>query len=79
MATMTIGEVKARFSEVLESVRRGETIIVSYGKRREKVAAIVPYRKVAKSAPRRLGLLKGKARCRIAQDFSISDEQFLDG
>jgi antitoxin (DNA-binding transcriptional repressor) of toxin-antitoxin stability system len=79
MTTMTIGEIKARFSQVLESVRRGETIVVAYGKRRERVAAIVPYRKVVKSAPRHLGVLKGKGRCRIARDFSLSDEQFLDG
>ncbi|MBI2297036.1 MAG: prevent-host-death protein [Betaproteobacteria bacterium] len=73
---MTIGEVKARFSEVLESVRRGKTVIISYGRKREKVAALVPYRRAAAS-PRPLGLLRGKARCRIAKDFSVTDEQLL--
>jgi prevent-host-death family protein len=78
MPVLTIGELKARFSEVLESVRRGETIIISYGRRREKVAALVPYRRAAAAARRPLGLLRGKARCRIAGDFSVTDEQFLE-
>ncbi|MFN0316004.1 MAG: type II toxin-antitoxin system Phd/YefM family antitoxin [Burkholderiales bacterium] len=79
MPTMTIGEIKARFSDVLKSIQRGETVIVSYGKRREKIAAIIPYSQVAASTPRPLGLLKGKARCRIASDFSVTDEEFLAG
>ena len=77
MSVMTIGEVKARFSEVLESVRRGKTVIISYGRKREKVAALVPYRRAAAAKRRPLGLLRGKARCRIARDFSVTDEQLL--
>lgn len=79
MSTMTIGEVKARFSEVLKRIQRGETVIVSYGKRREKIAAIVPYGQVGSRKPRRLGLLKGKARCRIGRDFSMTDDELLAG
>lgn len=77
MSVMTIGEVKARFSEVLESVRRGKTVIISYGRKREKVAALVPYRRTAAAKRRPLGLLRGKARLRIAKDFSVTDEQLL--
>ena len=79
MSVMTTGEIKARFSEVLDSVRRGETVIISYGKKREKVAAIVPYTQVASASPRPLGLLRGKARCKIRKDFSLTDEQLLGG
>ena len=77
MSVMTIGEVKARFSEVVESVRRGKTVIISYGRKREKVAALIPYRRAAAAKRRPLGLLRGKARCRIARDFSVTDEQLL--
>jgi PIN domain nuclease of toxin-antitoxin system len=31
MKTMTVGEFKSRFSEALDAVRDGETIVVSYG------------------------------------------------
>jgi prevent-host-death family protein len=75
--TISVGDLKARFSEVIEAVRQGETIIVSYGRRRERIAAIVPYRQVAKKGKRPLGTLARKARVRFAADFSISDEEFL--
>jgi len=77
MPVMTIGELKARFSEVLETVRRGKTVIISYGRKREKVAALVPYRRAAAAKRRPLGLLRRKAHCRIAKDFTITDAQLL--
>ena len=43
MKIMTVGEFKARFSEALDAVRDGETIIVFYGRKHRKVAARVPY------------------------------------
>ena len=43
MQTLTIGELKTSFSEVLKKLRSGQKIVISYGKKREKVAVIVPY------------------------------------
>ena len=77
MKTISVGDLKARFSEVLDAVRKGETVVVSYGRRREKVAAIVPYREAGAQGKRRLGQLAGKARVRFARDFSIPDEELL--
>jgi prevent-host-death family protein len=77
MKTISVGELKARFSEVLDAVRKGETVVVSYGRRREKVAAIVPYREARAQGKRTLGKLAGKARVRFARDFSITDEELL--
>jgi antitoxin (DNA-binding transcriptional repressor) of toxin-antitoxin stability system len=77
MKTMTVGEFKARFSEALDAVRAGETIIVAYGRNRRKIAAMVPYAEVTKAAKRPLGLLKGKARVGFARDFKLGDEELL--
>jgi len=77
--TISVGDLKARFSDVLDAVRAGETVVVSYGRRREKIAAIVPFRKLAARGKRPLGTLAGKARIRFARDFSITDEQLLEG
>ena len=77
METLTIGEVKRRFSEVLENVRRGQEIVISYGKKREKIAVIVPYRGHFSIPERSLGLLKDRAKCIIHEDFGISDEEML--
>ena len=50
MKTMTVGEFKARFSEALDAVRGGETIVVAYGRNRRKIAAMVPYAGIKQAA-----------------------------
>jgi antitoxin (DNA-binding transcriptional repressor) of toxin-antitoxin stability system len=77
MKTMTVGEFKSRFSEALEAVRDGETIVVSYGRNHRKVAAMVPYSDLAAGKKRPLGLLKSKARVKFGRDFALEDEPFL--
>ncbi len=37
MKTLKIGELKAHFSEVLNLIRKGEKVVISYGKKEEKV------------------------------------------
>jgi antitoxin (DNA-binding transcriptional repressor) of toxin-antitoxin stability system len=75
---MTVGEFKARFSEALDAVREGETIVVSYGRNHRKVAAMVPYSEIKAAKRRPLGLLKSRARIRIGNDFGLSDDDFLE-
>lgn len=77
MKTLTIGEFKSHLSDILGLVRKGEEIVISFGKKREKVAVIVPYDHYKPKAERRLGLLKGKAGCTIHDDFEMSDEELL--
>ena len=77
MQTLTIGELKTRFSEVLKKIRSGEEIVISYGKKREKVAVLIPYSAYASTPERRLGLLKNRARCLIHDDFEISEKEML--
>ena len=78
MKTVTIGELKAHFSDVLERVKQGETVVISYGRKKEKVAALIPYRQLQPAKPRPLGLLEGRAQCHILDDFSISDEELME-
>jgi antitoxin (DNA-binding transcriptional repressor) of toxin-antitoxin stability system len=77
MKTMTVGEFKSRFSEALDAVRDGETIVVEYGRNHQKVAAMVPYSQIEPQGKRPLGLLKGKARVKFAEDFALPDESLL--
>lgn len=79
MKTMTVGEFKARFSEALDAVLEGETIVVSYGRNHQKVAAMVPYAQLKQVEKRPLGLLKGKAAVKFAKDFAVDDESLLSG
>ncbi|HUU41798.1 MAG TPA: type II toxin-antitoxin system Phd/YefM family antitoxin [Desulfatiglandales bacterium] len=77
MQTLTIGELKARFSEVLGRLRKGQEIVISYGKKREKVAVLVPYSRYSGKPDRKLGLLRNRGHFVIHEDFKLSDEEML--
>ncbi|MBI5660031.1 MAG: type II toxin-antitoxin system Phd/YefM family antitoxin [Nitrosomonadales bacterium] len=74
MKTMTVGELKAQFSEVLgQMIKNGEPVAISYGKKKEKIAAIVPYSQIRPQAERPLGVMKARARCVIHDNFALDD------
>lgn len=77
MESMSVGEFKAHFSLALEMVRQGKDIVISFGKRREKVAVLIPYSRIYKESERKLGLLSGKASFALKDDFTVSDEELL--
>lgn len=77
MQTMTVGQFKSHFSEALNLVQHGEDVIISYGKKKEKIAVLVPFANYEGKPQRTLGLLAGKASFTIADDFKINDEDFL--
>lgn len=78
MYQMSVGEFKSKFSEVLEKVLQGASIGITYGKSKKKVAALVPYAKLAQKHNKiKLGLLVGKASFKIHTDFKMTDEEFL--
>ncbi len=78
MKTLQIGELKAKFSQIIEEVKNGEEVTISYGKKQEKVAVIIPYSKYQRKTNRiKLGLLEGKASYKIHDDFKITEEEFL--
>lgn len=79
MKTMAIGAFKARFSEVLDEVSRGQPVAIGRGKSKKKVAVIISYTDYAKqTAPRKLGVLEGRAQYRTRKGFKVSDEEFLE-
>ena len=77
MKTLPVGELKARFSEVLDGVRHGDVFAVAYGRSKTPVAMIVPYEADHHGPGIRLGSLSGQATCAFADDFCLPDEQFL--
>ncbi|MFM9967067.1 MAG: type II toxin-antitoxin system Phd/YefM family antitoxin [Burkholderiales bacterium] len=80
MRTLTIGELKAGFSEAISAVQAGESIIVCYGRKKQRVAALVPYADFAAEAGKRpLGALKGKASFTMRKGYAMSDEELLAG
>jgi len=79
MKSLTVGEFKARFSEVLELVQQGESVGVLFGKNKKPVAKLVPMNgSETKSGKRKLGLLEGKMKVVFAPDFKMTEEEFIN-
>jgi prevent-host-death family protein len=55
MITVGVGQLKPNFSDILNDVRAGEEILISYGRKKEKVAVIVPYNKYCKRNLKKTG------------------------
>lgn len=78
MKTLQVGELKTKFSKVIEEVKAGEEITISYGKKHEKIAVIIPYSKYKSAISRKLDILSGKATFNFSDDFSISDDTLIN-
>jgi antitoxin (DNA-binding transcriptional repressor) of toxin-antitoxin stability system len=72
---LTVGEFKSRFSEALGWVSHGEAVAVTYGRSRRPVALLVP--PPAQQAKRKLGMLIGKVKIKMGEDWALTDEEFL--
>ena len=76
MHILSVGEFKANFSEVLKKVMSGEEIGISYGRKKEIVARLVP-KHSGKKSRRKIGVLEGKTKVVFTKDFAISEAEFL--
>lgn len=77
MQIMTVGELKTHFSEVLDKVQQGEEIVISFGKKKEKVAVLIPFDHYGARPERTLGLLAGQGSFVLKEDFKLTDEELL--
>ena len=76
MKTLPVGEFKTHFSEIIDDVRAGEEIIITYGKKKENVAVVIPYSSYEKRNKIKLGLLQDK-KYKIKDDFEMTEEELL--
>jgi antitoxin (DNA-binding transcriptional repressor) of toxin-antitoxin stability system len=75
MKTMSVGDFKTNFSAVLKEVEDGQRIAITYGRKKEVKAMLIPNE--VKSKKRKLGVWVGKASFKIKNNFKITDEEFL--
>jgi antitoxin (DNA-binding transcriptional repressor) of toxin-antitoxin stability system len=66
-------EVQNHLATLLRKVQTGSGIAITFGKKREIIAVIVPYVNYKRSRKRRLGTLKGKMKVIFAKDFTMAD------
>ncbi|MBN1499108.1 MAG: type II toxin-antitoxin system Phd/YefM family antitoxin [Spirochaetes bacterium] len=78
MKTLQVGEFKTHFSEVIENLKKGEDVVISFGKKKEKIAVLIPYSKYIKKKNRKIGLLEKKAAFTMSSDFKTTDEDLLN-
>ena len=76
MIQMTVGELKAQFSEVLDKVEQGETVEILYGRAKKPVAQIVPMEK-QKKKKRILGTYAHLGPFTEMDDGKITLEEFF--
>ena len=76
MKKLPVGEFKTRFSEVIDDVRSGEEIVITYGKKKEQVAVVIPYSLYKKRNQIKLGILKDKS-YEIHDSFKMTEEELL--
>jgi len=78
MQSIQVGQLKKDFSAILKLVQEhDETFVIEYGKKHHKVAMIVPY--VEKKEKRTFGLYKHKGSFQFTENFSMTEEELLEG
>jgi len=75
MKTMSATEFKTHFSDVLAAVKDGETIAVTYGRKKEIIGYFV--REIPEHPKRILGILEGKATFNFGPDWEMTTKEFL--
>ena len=76
MKMITVAELKAHFSTFMKDVQKGDEIVIAFGRKKEKIAVIVPYDAYMQRKQRRLGSLQDCGKL-VMEDFSMSDEELL--
>jgi prevent-host-death family protein len=78
MKSLQLAKAKTHFSSVLKEVEAGNEIAITYGKKNQAVAVIIPYEKWKKNQKRQLGTLEGKMSVTFAENFAMTDEELIN-
>ncbi|GAB1481420.1 type II toxin-antitoxin system Phd/YefM family antitoxin [Treponema sp.] len=78
MKTLPVAEVRTNFSALLKEVESGSEIGISFGRKKETIAVIIPIEEYRRIKTRKLGTLEGKVSLKFKGDWKISDEEFLN-
>ena len=78
MKTLQSSKAKTHFSSVLRDVDAGNEVAITYGKKKQTIAVIIPYEKWKRSQKRQLGALEGKMTVSFSKDFTMTDEELIN-
>jgi antitoxin (DNA-binding transcriptional repressor) of toxin-antitoxin stability system len=78
MKTLSVAELKSQFSSVVNDLRQGEEVAITYGRSKKPLATIVPQSKMNKpDYSIKLGDLQDAGWTYETKDFEMSDEELL--
>jgi prevent-host-death family protein len=77
MKILPVGEFKTHFSQVLEMVKQGEEIIISYGRKKENIAVVIPYTAYKERNRLRLGALEKKGKYTLREGYEMTEEEMV--
>ena len=75
MQSFNIGEFKAKLSDILERVSRGESVILQKGRNKKNVAILSPFHS-SNQKSRKLGPLSKRGKP-IFNNWEMSEDEFL--
>lgn len=78
MESVQSAKAKAHFSSILKDVEAGNEVAITYGKNKQTIAVIIPYKKWKKNQKRLLGTLEGKMSVTFKKGFSMTDEELIN-
>ena len=78
MKTLQSAKAKTHFSSILKDVEAGNEIVITYGKKKQTIAVIIPYKKWKKNQKRQLGTLEAKMSVSFSEDFAMTDEELIN-
>jgi antitoxin (DNA-binding transcriptional repressor) of toxin-antitoxin stability system len=78
MKTYSVAEAKTHFSTLLKDVQKGEEIAISYGRKKEMVALLVPFATRQPKKTRGIGSLAEKMKVKFAKDWYMTDEELIN-
>jgi antitoxin (DNA-binding transcriptional repressor) of toxin-antitoxin stability system len=78
MKTMTVAQLKSHFSDVVNDLKNGKEVHITYGRNKLPLATIVPQSKLAQpDYSIQLGTLQKKGHLDLSR-FEITDEELLN-
>ncbi len=79
MKTLSVAKLKAQFSSVVNDLRHGQEIVITYGRNKEPIATIIPQSKLTKpDYSIELGDLRKKGWTYSEHNWEMTDEEFLN-
>ncbi len=78
MKTIPVAQARKKFSAILKEVESGEQIGISYGRKKELIAVLVPIQEYEKFKKRKLGTLEGKGSVEFKGEWTLTDEQLVN-